>query len=125
MADVDTQLVTALRQCTSTRMYFAFIPVGTSGKLLVSKKKPSTKEIADAKKASGGKTAFEGRCINEGGTLFCELAKEAPDTLAKQIKAAIQQYAGMRLPVETRVAGNVEGDEAPQAQVPGDRKSVV
>src|SRR5690242_17303880 len=112
MAEIDTELAAALRQAKKLTMYFAFVAKSASdGVLLVKKKKVPLKEINEAKKATGGKKVFTGRCIAGDGTLIFELPKEPPSTLAKQLKTTIKQDAGMMLAVETRVAADLEDDE--------------
>src|SRR5688572_22156050 len=121
MPDVDTKLVTGLRQAKTSPMFFAFIAKGaTDGALLVAKKKIPMKEINEAKAACGGKLVFQGRCVSEEGKMVFEMAKEPPGTLAKQIKTIIHRDAGMNMQVETRVAPDLaeegESDTAPTAQ---------
>jgi hypothetical protein len=115
MPEVDDKLVSALRQAKKTPMYFAFIAVGASdGVLIVSKKKVAAKEIGAAKKESGGKKVFRGRCVGGEGSLVFETAKEPPGALAKQLRAVIKETAGMTLVVETRMAPDLEDEEEGQ-----------
>jgi hypothetical protein len=113
MPDVDSKLVTALRQAKGAPMFYAFVAKGTSdGVLLVSKKKIAVKEINEAKAASGGKLVFRGTCTGEEGKMVFNLPKEPPGTLAKQLKTVIHRDAGMNLQVETRVVENLEEEMA-------------
>jgi WD40 repeat protein len=50
----DAELTTALKQAKSKKMFFALVPKGAEGKLIVAKKKILPKEIAEAKKEIGG-----------------------------------------------------------------------
>ncbi len=109
--DIDKDLITALRLAKTTPMFFAFVAKGASdGKLLMSRRKVSTGEIAEAKKEVGGGTIFTGRCVGESGELVFETPKAPPSSLAKQLKAVIRRDAGMTVKVDTRQAGS-EDDE--------------
>ena len=111
MAD-DTKLATALRQAKQTPMFFAFVAKGsTEGVLIVAKKKIPAKEINEAKAESGGKKVFRGRCTYEDGKMVFEMGTEPPGTLAKQLKAVINEAAGMMMQVETRVAADLQDEE--------------
>ncbi len=51
MSVVDTELLVALKQAKTKKMFFAYVPRGgADGKLMVAKKKIAPKEIAEAKK---------------------------------------------------------------------------
>src|ERR1043165_505814 len=112
MPDVDTELVSLLRQAKKTPMSFVFVAKGTEGKLLLNKKKISAKEANEAKKECGGGTIYQGRCQEQDGTLMFETAKQPPNTLAKQLKTIIKRDAGLTLPVDVRQAEDLEDEEA-------------
>jgi hypothetical protein len=108
MPDVDTKLAASLRQARNATkdapLWFAFVAKGTAdGVLLVSLKKVPTKEINEAKASSGGKQVYRGRCFGEAGELICELPKEPPATLDKQVGTVIHRDAGVALKVRFRV----------------------
>jgi hypothetical protein len=64
----DADLAAALKQAKSKKMFFAFVPKGSDGKLIVSKAKVPPKLIAEAKKEIGGGTAVTGMCFGDGKT---------------------------------------------------------
>jgi hypothetical protein len=71
----DANLTAALKQAKSTKVFFAFVPKGSDGKLIVSKTKIPPKQIAEAKKDMGGGTAVTGNCFADGSTLVFQVAK--------------------------------------------------
>ncbi len=113
---VDAELANALKAAKSKPMFFAFVAKGTEGKLLVAKAKVPAKEVAEAKKASGGGTVFQGRCVYEGDTLVCELPKEGPGTLAGLIKKTIKNEAGLSMNVTLRVNAALAESEGGENQ---------
>jgi len=115
MPTLDTELVTALKAAKTRPMFFALIPKGAGGKLLVDKKKIPAAEIAQAKKQCGGSTIYQGKCHGEedGATLVFEVAKEPPDTLAAATKKIIKEDAGLIFKVvEFRVNVEAENESA-------------
>jgi hypothetical protein len=127
MAQIDTELAAALKQARKAPMSFAYVAKGAEGKLLVARKRPPAKEVAETKKEIGGGTVFRGRCVGEEGKLVFEVPKEPPATLAKQIKATISREAGMALQVEVRVAPDLaeegEGDDVAPTSAPEEAQS--
>src|ERR1700691_3057758 len=90
----DAELANGLKTAKSKLMFFAFVAKGAEGRLLVAKAKVPAKETADAKKACGGGTIYQGRCVYEGDTMFFEVPVEPPGTLAALIKKIIKTEAG-------------------------------
>jgi hypothetical protein len=112
MADLDAELVTGLKQAKSKKMFFAFIPKGGEGKLIVSKTKVRPKDIATAKKEIGGGSAVVGKCIGPLNDMVFEVAKEYPDALGNAIKKSAKRDAGLMIVPTFKVAGDAEeGDE--------------
>lgn len=105
-------LVTAIKQAKSKKMYFAFIPKGGEGKLLVSKAKIKGKDIAAAKKEIGGGSAVIGKCTGPLDDLVFEVAKEYPNSLCAAIKKAAKKDCGLNIFPSFKVSGDAEeGDE--------------
>src|SRR5207249_93746 len=75
MTMADVELTAALKQAKSKKMFFAFVPKGSDGKLIVSKIKIPTKRIAETKKEIGGGNAVTGKCFGDGGITVFQLAK--------------------------------------------------
>jgi len=57
----DANLTAELKQAKSTKMFFAFVPKGADGKLLISKSNISPKQISDARKEIGGGNPVTGK----------------------------------------------------------------
>jgi hypothetical protein len=64
----DASLAAALKQAKSKKMFFAFVGKGTDSKLIVSRTRIAPKEIAAAKKETGGGMAVTGKCFGDGST---------------------------------------------------------
>lgn len=115
---LDKTLTTSLRTALAgTPMRFATVVKGMSGKLLTAKA-IAPKEIAQARKEVGGNDVYQGRCVGENGTLFFEVAKEPPPTLAAQLKRRIKEDAGITCPVEIRVRADAEGEPVVEGAAP-------
>jgi hypothetical protein len=121
MPEVDTKLAARLRQAkNATRdapQWFAFVAKGTTdGVFLVGMKKIPAKEVSEVKASSGGKQVYRGRCFGEGDELICEVPREPPATLDKQVKAVIHRDAGLVLKVRFRVAPDLAEEEEEGAE---------
>ncbi len=118
MPALDTELATGLKAAKTKPMFFALIAKGTTGKLLVAKKKVPAPAIASAKKECGGGTVYQGKChIDEDGALIFEVAAEPPGTLAATTKKIIKEEAGLSFKaVEFHVNASAE-QEAEEGQV--------
>jgi hypothetical protein len=112
MAEIDTQLATALKQAKGKSMCFALVAKGLAdGKLIVSKTKVPAKQVADAKAKLGGGTLWRGRCLGDEGALVFEVPKAPPPTLAGQLKKVISRDAGLTLKVDVRIGQGLEEDD--------------
>ena len=107
----DPALAANLKLAKTKEMYFAFVAKGSEGKLLVDKKKIPAKEIADAKKESGGGTIYQGRLKGEDGTMVFEVAKPVAAPIVALTKKVIKAEAGLMLDVEYRVAADLSAEE--------------
>src|SRR5437660_319468 len=116
----DAELTAALKLAKSKKMFFAFVPKGTDGKLIVSKTKIPPKLIAEAKKEIGGGAAVTGKCFGDSGTLVFQVAKAAPATLAATIKKVAKRDTGMIIDPDVQLAGDadVEEEEATTTAAP-------
>jgi hypothetical protein len=118
MADLKS----SLREAQKKPMFFAFVAKGTEGKLLVEKTKIPPKETAEAKKACGGGTLFQGRCFFENDTMIFEIPVEPPGTLAAAIKKVIKTDGAMAMNVVVRfnpaLVEGAEGEAGPAETPP-------
>jgi hypothetical protein len=109
---VDATLAAALKQAKSKKMFFAFVGKGTEGKLIVSRTKISSKEIAQAKKDTGGSMAVTGKCCGDGSSgLMFLVAKPAAATLGAAIKKAAHRDAGVTITPDVQLASDADDDE--------------
>ena len=94
----DAGLAAALKQAKGKKMFFAFVPKGSEGTLIVSKTKISSKQLADAKKEIGGGTPVTGMCYGgDGGKMIFQVAKAAPAQMGAAIKKVIHRDAGLTI----------------------------
>src|SRR5262245_55756081 len=93
-------------------MFFAFVPKGSDGKLIVSKKKIPPKEIAEAKKEISGGMPVTGKCFGEDGTMVFLVAKPAPPALSAVVKKVAKRETGLTIDPEFRVASDADAEEA-------------
>ncbi len=107
----DPALTTALKQAKSKKMFFAFIPKGTDGKLIVSKAKVPAKEVAEAKKEIGGGTPVTGKCFGEGGSMIFQVAKAAPSTMGPTLKKLIKRDTGLSMDTVIQMAKDADSEE--------------
>src|SRR5437868_4806473 len=111
MADVDADLVTALKMAKGKKMFFAFVPKGSDGKLIVSKTKIPPKLIAETKKEIGGGAPVTGKCFGDGGSMVFQVAKAASPALAAAIKKVAKRDTGMTIDADIQLAGDADADE--------------
>src|SRR5262245_42079952 len=116
MPSVNPKLTANIRhakgQTKESPWWFAFVAKGTTdGMLLVGKAKIPTHEVSEAQAACKSKEVFRGRCFGEGDHLICEIGKEPPVTLDKQVKSIIHRDADLQLTVVFRVAHDLAEDE--------------
>src|SRR5262249_43933711 len=105
MADdeVDADLAAALKLAKSRKMFFAFVPKGTDGTLIVSRVKIPPKLIADAKKELGGAKPVMGQCFGPLGDLVFQVAKKAPSTMAATLRKVVKRDAGLTIVPDIQV----------------------
>jgi hypothetical protein len=107
----DADLLAALKQAKMKKMFFAFVPKGTDGKLLISKKKIPPKVIQEAKKEIGGGMPVTGKCFGEEGTMVFLVAKPAPPALTAAVKKVARRDSGLTIDPEFRVAHDADAEE--------------
>jgi hypothetical protein len=109
----DATLAAGLKQAKSKKMFFAFVGKGTDGKLIVSRTKVPAKDIAAAKKETGGSVAVTGKCFGDGGSNMVFLvAKPAAATLGAALKKVAHRDAGVTLAPDVQVASDADEEEA-------------
>jgi hypothetical protein len=113
MADAD--LVVALKQAKSKKMFFAFIPKGSDGKLIISKTKVPPRLIAEAKKEISGGTPVTGQCFGDGGRMVFQVAKAAPAVLAAALKRVAKRDTGLTIDPYFQLAGEAEDKQESEA----------
>ncbi len=112
MADLDAELVTALKMAKSKKMNFVFVPRGGSdGKLILSKAKIPDKEIAEVRKEIGGGTPIKGKCIGEFGNMLFQVLKPPPPTMPAALKKVIKLNAGLTVIPNVMTAADAEAEE--------------
>src|SRR5882762_6105990 len=114
----NLELVAALKQAKSKKMFFAFIPKGSDGKLIVSKNKILAKDLAEAKKEVGGVTPVTGKCFGPSDGMVFQVSKPGAETLAASIKKAVQRDTGFKIVPDVQVAGGADEDEQDAAASP-------
>jgi peptidoglycan hydrolase-like protein with peptidoglycan-binding domain len=108
----DANLATALKQAKSKKMFFAFVGKGTDGKLIVSRTKVPAKDIAAAKKQTGGSMAVTGRCFGDGSSsLVFLVAKPPAATLGAALKKVAQRDAGVTIAPDVQLADDADDDD--------------
>jgi peptidoglycan hydrolase-like protein with peptidoglycan-binding domain len=112
MADVDADLAVALKMAKSKKMFFAFVPKGSDGKLIVSKAKIPAKVIAEAKKEIGGGNAITGKCLGPIANMVFFVAKQAPPTMEAALKKVAKRDSGLSVIPEVQLAGDADAEEA-------------
>src|SRR5438874_3498712 len=120
MPDKDDELIQALKQAKSKKMFFAFVPKGAEGKLIVSKSKIPPKLLAEAKKDIGGGNPIIGKCFGDSSNMVFQVAKAAPATLAAALKKVVHRDAGLTIVADVQLAADAESEEEqPTAAVAG------
>lgn len=118
MADIDSDLLLALKQAKSKKMFFAFIPKGSEGKLIVSKKKIPQKVVAEAKKEVGGGTAVTGKCMGPFDGMVFEVVKAVPPAMTASMKKVIKRDTGLTVLPDIQLAGDADDDEEDTGAAP-------
>jgi Putative peptidoglycan binding domain len=117
MTMADATLMAALKQAKSKKMFFAFVPKGADGKLIVSKAKIPAKQVAEAKKEIGGGTAITGKCFGDGNTMIFQVVKAAPSNMGPTLKKVIHRDAGLTMIPEVQLASDADSDEEDESGV--------
>src|ERR1700688_3109693 len=97
MSEKDDDLTKALKLAKSRKMFFAFVPKGVGGKLIISKKRILPKEIVEARKEIGGGTPVTGKCFGPIGNMVFMVAKPAPLTMKAALKTIARRDTGLAL----------------------------
>jgi len=111
MPGKDDELSQALKQAKSKKMFFAFFPKGTEGKLIVSKLKIPPKVVAATKKEIGGGAPVTGKCFAEGGTMVFQVVKAPPATTAAAVKKVVKRDTGLPIDPDFRLTSDAEAEE--------------
>jgi hypothetical protein len=118
MADLDAELIAALKLAKSKEMFFAFIPKGPEGTLIISKKKIPPKQIADTKRETGGGKPVIGKCFGPIGNMVFKVAKQPSPTLAAAIKKVAKNDAGLTVIADVQVSSDVEDEDMEDTGAP-------
>ena len=108
MPDVD--LITALKQAKSKKMFFAFILKGSDGQLIVSKARIPPKAIADLKKEVGG-VPITGKCFGPINDMVFQVVKDPPPTLTAALKKVVKRDAGLTIVPDVQLARDADAEE--------------
>jgi hypothetical protein len=111
MPQKDENLRKALKQAESRKMYFVFIPKGSDGKMLISKNKIPSKEIAQVKKGMGGGTPVAGKCFGPLAAMVFQVSTEPPATLGTAIEKVAHRDAGLTVISQVRVDCGADAEE--------------
>jgi hypothetical protein len=109
--DRDDDLAAALKMAKTREMFFAFLPRGSDGTLIVSKTKIPTKEIAEAKREMGGGTLVTGKCSGPLSELVFEVARKAPSTMAATLRKVVKRDTGLTIAPDVRLAGDEDEED--------------
>jgi hypothetical protein len=108
--DVDADLAAALKLAKARKMFFAFVPKGTDGTLIVSRTKIPPKQIAEAKKEMGGGTLVKGQCFGPLGDLVFQVAKKVPSAMAATLRKVVKRDAGLTIVPDIQLATDEEDE---------------
>jgi hypothetical protein len=119
---LDKSLADNLKRAThapADHPYFFALVVkgGTDGQLIVSKGRVPEKQIADAKKETGGSAIVKGVCFGEEGTLVFETPKLPAPAWTPLVKRLAKEGAGLALKAVFRQGRDPDQlpDESPAA----------
>jgi hypothetical protein len=111
MQKKDVKLTQALKQAGSNKMYFAFIPKGSEGKLIVSNSTIPSKLISQVKKEIGGGTPVIGKCFGPIEKLVFRVGEEPSATLTAAIKKVAHRDSGLNIAPHVRVDPGADAEE--------------
>ena len=119
---LDRSLADNLKRAThapADHPYFFALVVkgGTDGQLIVSKGRVSEKQVAEAKKETGGSAVVKGVCFGEDGTLVFETPKLPAPAWTPLVKRLAKEGAGLALKAVFRQGRDPDRipDESPDA----------
>jgi hypothetical protein len=108
----DAELTVALKQAKSKKkLFFAFVPKGSEGKLILSKRKIPPTLIGEAKKEMGGGTPVTGMCIGDGSKVVFVVAKAAPASLVAALKKVAKRDTGLTIDPYFQLAGEADAEK--------------
>jgi hypothetical protein len=107
----ELDLTAMLKMAKSKKMFFAFVPKGADGKLIVSKTKIPPKLIVEARQEIGSSIVWKGKCFGPINDMVFQVAKPAPATLAAALKKVAKRDAGLNLIADFQVAADAESEE--------------
>jgi hypothetical protein len=111
MAAANPELLKHIKLAKNKKLFFAYIAKGTNGKLIVSKKKVTSKQIKEAKDELGGGTPITGRVIGKPDDMLFEVVKPPPGTLAAALKKALKHECSLNVHPNIQLAGNADDEE--------------
>lgn len=101
----------ALKDCKTKKMHFAFVPKGAEGQLIVAKKKPPEKDVAEVKKEIGGGTVIRGKVSGPIGAIIFEVAKEQAGSFKNALKIVAKRETGLTIVPDIQVKTDAEDEE--------------
>jgi hypothetical protein len=106
MSMSEPALVQALKQAHATPMFFAFVldSRGTDGKLIASRRKIHSQEIAEAGKGLEGGITVRGTFSGPITRMVFKVIRQPPATLAGTLKNVIKRDADLHVVVVIQVA---------------------
>ena len=111
MQEKDANLKQALKQAESHKMYFALIPRGSEGKLIVSRSRIPSEVISQVRKEIGGGTPVTGKCFGPVHKLVFRVAAEPSGTFAAAIRKIAHRDSGLAIAPEVRVDPGADAEE--------------
>ena len=106
----DAELARALKQAHLRKLFFAFIPKGTEGKLIVSASKIQPKEIEKAQKELSGGIPVQGTLFGPITGMVFQVANPPPAVLAAMLQKVVKRDTGLNIVVEFRLAALDPGE---------------
>ena len=110
MAEIDANLVKALKQAKSKKQYFVFVSKSSHGKLIVSKKKIPAKDIKAAREGLGGGTPIIGTVSGPLADMLFEVVKAPQGTLGASLKKYVKVHGGLTIVPKVQLAGSADGN---------------
>src|SRR5262245_38868173 len=111
MPEIDKELKKHLKLVKTKKLFFCYLAKGTTGKLIISKKKVTSKQIKEAKDELGGGSPITGRVLGPLDDMLFEVVKPPPGTLAAALKKNVKLHCGMNIFPNIQLAGNADDEE--------------